>query len=78
MQYKIMNKIMNKIMKIIEHYRFDRWIQNNIEQSISRLALEIEELKRELAKMSTEIARLKTSQNKQEEGNHGRDQDHAR
>ena len=46
----------------------------SLELRLTRQALELEELKCELSKMSTEIARLKTGQNKQEEKTHGREQ----
>ena len=49
-----------------------------LELRLTRNALEIEELKSELAKMSTEISRLKASQNKKEEETNGREQDSAR
>ena len=49
-----------------------------LEIRLTRHALELEELKRELAKMSTEIARLKNRQNKKDEETHGREHDPAR
>ena len=67
-----------KAMRIFEHFMIRREYHELLERGLTRQALEIEELKRELAKMSTEIARLKTSKNKQEEETHGREQNPAR
>ena len=65
-------------MKIFEHFMNCRKQNESLELRLTRHALEIEELKQELAKMSTEIARLKDSQHKQEEKTNGREQDPAR
>lgn len=64
-------------MRIFEHFMNCRKQNESLELRLTRQALDLEEIKRELAKMSTEIARLKTGQTKQEE-NHGREQDAAR
>ena len=63
-----------KAMRIFEHFMNCRKHQEALELRVTRHALEIEELRGELAKMSTEIARLKTSQNKKEEETNGREQ----
>lgn len=66
-----------KAMRIFEHFINCRKHREALELRLARHALELEELKRELAKMSTEISRLKSSQNKKEEETHGREQDPA-
>ena len=63
-----------KAMRIFEHFMNRRKDRAAFELRLTRQALELEELKCELAKMSTEIARLKSSQNKKEEETHGREQ----
>ena len=65
-------------MRIFEHFMNCRKQNEALELRLTRQALELEELKCELAKMSTEISRLKISQNKKEEETHGREQDPAR
>ena len=65
-----------KAMKIFEQFMNNRRRQNAVDRQICRLALEISELRQELAKMSAEIARMKYGYNKQEE-THGRKQDPA-
>ena len=50
-----------------------RKVRAALELRLTQHALELEEIKRELAKMSTEISRLKSSQNKKEEETHGRE-----
>ena len=67
-----------KAMRIFEHFMNCRKQNEALELRLTRQALELEELKCELAKMSTEISRLKISQNKKEEETHGREQDPAR
>ena len=61
-----------KAMRIFEHFMNCRKQNESLELRLTRQALDLEEIKRELAKMSTEIARLKSSQNKQEEATNGR------
>ena len=65
-------------MRIFENFMNYRKDHAALELRLTRYALEIEDLKRELAKMSTEIARLKTSQNKKEDETHGSEPDPAR
>lgn len=67
-----------KAMRIFEHFMNCRKQNESLELRLTRQALELEELKCELAKMSTEIARLKISQNKKEGEPNGREQDPAR
>lgn len=65
-------------MRIFEHFMNCRKQKEALELRLTSQALDLEEIKRELAKMSTEISRLKTSQNKKEDATHGRKQDPAR
>ena len=67
-----------KAMRIFENFMNCRKQNEALELRLTRQALDLEEIKRELAKMSTEISRLKLSQNKQEEETHGREQNPAR
>ena len=59
-------------MKIFEKFMNARKRRNAVDRPICRFALEISELRQELAKMSAEIARMKHGYNKQED-THGRE-----
>ena len=61
-------------MRIFEHFMNCRKDCAALELRLTRQTLDLEEIKRELAKMSTEIARLKSSRNEQEDKTHGREQ----